>query len=232
MLHKMVRGCELDGQKLMAVYAQSNAENADSFYPEETDKKKAIQLVEAGFMNFLENDFLKQEGAACWVWEESGIWVSACRTCRVEPGLYYLEALETRPDMLPGFCKAYAKPCRQRAPAAFATVWEKEIRLPCGHTKNAVFKSFRNADMIMAARRRMTVISGWNFAAKGADRQPWPAVETHKNKRLFSFGKAGVFLCPDSTAPRHAFHEAAAPQHILKGRCGGEGGKWADGACF
>ena len=31
MLHKMVRGCELGGQKLMAVYAQSNAENADSF---------------------------------------------------------------------------------------------------------------------------------------------------------------------------------------------------------
>lgn len=115
MLHKMVRGCELDGQKLMAVYAQSNAENADSFYPEETDKKKAIQLVEAGFMNFLENDFLKQEGAACWVWEESGIWVSACRTCRVEPGLYYLEALETRPDsrgngyaarLLQGVCQA------------------------------------------------------------------------------------------------------------------------------
>lgn len=98
MLLRITKYCDLDGQKLMAVYSESNYENTDYFYPDEKDKSRAVLMVEAGFMNFLQEEFFKYTEATYWVLEENGIWVSALRTCLVQPGTYYLEAFETRPD--------------------------------------------------------------------------------------------------------------------------------------
>lgn len=98
MLLRITRYCDLDGQNLMEVYSESNSENTDYFYPDETDKRKAVWMVEAGFMDFLQKDFFEHTGATYWVLEENGVWISALRTCLIQPGTYYLEALETRPS--------------------------------------------------------------------------------------------------------------------------------------
>lgn len=98
MLRKITSSSGIDEGKLMAVYAESNLENTAYFYPEETDKAVAVARVEAGFLDFLKNEFFQYTKAACWVMEENGVWLSALRTCEIEDGLYYLEALETRPD--------------------------------------------------------------------------------------------------------------------------------------
>ncbi len=90
--------CDLDERKLMDVYSESNYENTDYFFPDEADKNAAVRKVEAGFLDFLKNDFFNLTDAAYWILEIDGIWVSALRTCRVQKGLYYLEALETRLD--------------------------------------------------------------------------------------------------------------------------------------
>ena len=37
MLLRITRYCDLDGQDLMEVYSESNYENTDYFYPDETD---------------------------------------------------------------------------------------------------------------------------------------------------------------------------------------------------
>lgn len=89
---------DIDERKLMDVYSESNAENADYFYPDETDKAAAVKKVEARFMEFLKDEFYHYPEAAYWILEENGMWTSALRTCRIREGLYYLEALETRPD--------------------------------------------------------------------------------------------------------------------------------------
>ncbi len=97
-LLEITRFADLDARRLMDVYAESNFENTAYFYPDETDKAAATRRVEEGFLEFLENEFYQKPGAAYWVLERGGKWVSACRTNRIEDGLYYLEALETRPD--------------------------------------------------------------------------------------------------------------------------------------
>ena len=89
----------LEAEKLMAVYAESNLENTDYFFPDETDKEAAVRKVEESFLEFLRNDFFTQDGALYWVLEENGAWVSALRTCKIQDGLYYLEALETVPEL-------------------------------------------------------------------------------------------------------------------------------------
>ena len=88
----------VDERKLMDVYAESNSENTAYFCPEETDPEKALRFVEDGFLNYLENDFLASPKNAVWVLEKDGTWLSALRTTTVSEGLYFLEALETRPD--------------------------------------------------------------------------------------------------------------------------------------
>ena len=88
----------IDPRKLMDVYSESNFENTDYFCPDETDKEAAVSRVESGFLQFLKDDFYRHAKAVCWVFEEDGVWISALRTCEIRPGLYYLEALETRPD--------------------------------------------------------------------------------------------------------------------------------------
>lgn len=98
MLLKFTDFAGLDGRKLMDVYAESNLENTAYFCPEEHDRQAAVRKVETGFLAFLKDEFFKQDGAACWVLQQEGLWVSALRTCRIEAGLYFLEALETHPE--------------------------------------------------------------------------------------------------------------------------------------
>ena len=98
MLLRIVKYCDLDERKLMDVYSESNYENTDYFFPGETDKTAAVRKVEAGFLNYLKEDFFNMTDAAYWILEINGVWVSALRTCRVQKRLYYLEALETSPD--------------------------------------------------------------------------------------------------------------------------------------
>ncbi len=98
MLLRIMKYCDLDERKLMDVYSESNYENTDYFFPDEADKDAAVRKVEAGFLDFLKDDFFSMTDAAYWILEIDGVWVSALRTCRVQKGLYYLEALETRPD--------------------------------------------------------------------------------------------------------------------------------------
>ncbi len=88
----------VDARKLMDVYSESNYENTDYFFPEEADKEAAVRKVEAGFLDFLKNDFFTKTDATYWILEINAVYVSALRTCRIRKGLYYLEALETRPD--------------------------------------------------------------------------------------------------------------------------------------
>ena len=98
MLLKITNYHDLDKRRLMDVYAESNLENTDYFYPDEADKGAAVQRVEDGFLDFLKNDFFEKAEASYWIQEADDVWVSALRTCKVQTGLYYLEALETRPD--------------------------------------------------------------------------------------------------------------------------------------
>ncbi len=98
MLLKISDYNKIDQRKLMDVYSESNFENTDYFYPDEMNKEVAVSKVESGFLHFLKDEFYRHEKAAYWVFEEDGIWISALRTCEIQPGLYYLEALETRPD--------------------------------------------------------------------------------------------------------------------------------------
>ena len=73
---------ELDGEKLMQVYAESNRENVDYFFPGAADRAQALRQVEAGFLDYLKKDFFSAAGSEYRVLEE---------------GLFYLEALETHP---------------------------------------------------------------------------------------------------------------------------------------
>ena len=98
MLLRISNYSELDERQLMDVYAESNYENTDYFYPEEENKAVAVRMVENGFLDYLKNDFFNKAEASYWILEEDGIWISALRICRVQSGLYYLEALETRAD--------------------------------------------------------------------------------------------------------------------------------------
>ncbi len=97
---------QLDPDRLMAVYAEGNEENIDWFYPGAADRVQALRQVEERFLSYLRDEFFTVPGNSCWVLERDGQWLSALRLCPIREGLYYLEALETRPD------------CRRRGCAA------------------------------------------------------------------------------------------------------------------
>ena len=107
MILRITNYSDLDARKLMDIYAESNFENIDYFYPDETDKKAAVIKVESEFLDFLKNDFFTQPQATYWVFEENGAWISALRTCEIKTGLYYLEALETKPDCRKNGCGSF-----------------------------------------------------------------------------------------------------------------------------
>ena len=97
MLHRIAEYSGIDERKLMDLYAESNTDNIEYFFPDEEDKQLALSKVEAGFLDFLRNEFFVHEGNVYYVYEERGVWVSALRLNRIEKGLYYVEALETHP---------------------------------------------------------------------------------------------------------------------------------------
>ena len=98
MLLRFEHFSDIDPRKLMDIYAESNYENTDFFFPELEDKIEAVKRVEAGFLQYLEQDFFRSPGPSYWVLAEGETWVSALRLNELKPGFYYLEALETRPD--------------------------------------------------------------------------------------------------------------------------------------
>ena len=57
MLLRITDFAGLDTGKLMKIYTESNYENTDYFFPDETDKETALKKVEAGFTEFLRDDF-------------------------------------------------------------------------------------------------------------------------------------------------------------------------------
>lgn len=97
MMIKIIKPNDIDDNKLMAVYAESNFENTDYFYPEITDKTEAVKKVEYNFCNYIKTEFLNLTNIY-YVWEHDGIWVSALRLNYVKDNIYFLEALETAPD--------------------------------------------------------------------------------------------------------------------------------------
>jgi ribosomal protein S18 acetylase RimI-like enzyme len=97
-LIKITDYSQIDERQLMDIYAEGNLENTDFFHPEMTDKKAAVKEVEAGFLNFLKNEFFARVNSTYWILEEKEIWVSALRISQIRSDLYYLEALETRPE--------------------------------------------------------------------------------------------------------------------------------------
>lgn len=88
----------IDGRKLMDLYAESNKENAEFFYPGLQDKSEALEKTEADYLNYLKNEFFSVAGNLYVIYEADGIWLSALRLYRIKDGFYYLEALETHPD--------------------------------------------------------------------------------------------------------------------------------------
>ena len=57
MLRKITRYDDLDPRALMDVYAESNFENTDYFYPGDADKAEAVRKVEAGFLEYFCNEY-------------------------------------------------------------------------------------------------------------------------------------------------------------------------------
>lgn len=97
MLIEIKTYAELDTEKLMAVYAESNLDNTAYFFPELEDKALAVKKVEEGFLRYLQTQFFAKADNSYWILEENGVWLSAVRLNPIDEGLYYLVALETHP---------------------------------------------------------------------------------------------------------------------------------------
>ena len=82
---------DLDFPKLMEIYRESNLENIPSFFPEETDPERGLRRVEAGFRDYLRNDFFSVPGNRSFVLSDGARWASAIRLfpvpAREPPGL-------------------------------------------------------------------------------------------------------------------------------------------------
>ena len=72
MILRITRCRDVDARKLMDIYAESNLENTEYFFPDETDKEAAVRMVESGFLEFLKDEFFEQTKAAYWGLEEGG----------------------------------------------------------------------------------------------------------------------------------------------------------------
>lgn len=86
----------LNFQMLMDVYAQSNRENAEVYFPQ-LSEPQGVAMVEQQFYTFLQEVFFKTRDSRYCVWLEDGKYVSALRLEPYRDGLL-LEALETAPE--------------------------------------------------------------------------------------------------------------------------------------
>ncbi len=93
LLNKLV---QIRFQELMGVYGESNAENAEAFYPNE-EKGIALNRVESDFYQYLREVFFAVDGAVYAILEEEGEYRSALRLEPYRDGLL-IEALETHPE--------------------------------------------------------------------------------------------------------------------------------------
>lgn len=84
------RVSKLSFSKLMGVYAESNALNAE-------DQEISILDVEQGFYDYLRSSFFAQENSFYGVWQEAGGYVSALRLEPFKDG-FLLSGLETAPN--------------------------------------------------------------------------------------------------------------------------------------
>ncbi len=58
MLLKITENTDIDPRNIMDIYAESNMENTDYFYPETEDKELALQKVESDFLEYIGTEFL------------------------------------------------------------------------------------------------------------------------------------------------------------------------------
>lgn len=117
MLKVVTKLRELEFSALMAVYAEGNRENAGEFYPQLPENQGVLQ-AEQDFYAYLKESFFPVSGAAYFIWEEGGRYISALRLEPYEDGLL-LEALETAPEeRQKGYAKALIR-------AALQWVWEQ-----------------------------------------------------------------------------------------------------------
>lgn len=96
MVRLFTRLNQLNFGNLMAVYGESNRENAQERYPEEP-LYSGIYKVEQDFYQYLREVFFPVEGAVYCVLSVDAAYVSALRLEPYKDGLL-LEALETHPD--------------------------------------------------------------------------------------------------------------------------------------
>lgn len=87
---------ELDTAQLMTVYAESNRENGECFFPDASPHEQ-MRRAEEEFLSYLREDFFQRKGAFYAVWVENGRYQSTLRMEPYKDG-YLLEALETAPD--------------------------------------------------------------------------------------------------------------------------------------
>lgn len=92
---------EMDFPKLMEIYRESNLENVPYFFPEERDQERGLRAVEAGFRDYLANDFFTKPGRRCYVLSDGGRWAAGIRLSPVpkRKNAWYAEALETTPTL-------------------------------------------------------------------------------------------------------------------------------------
>lgn len=144
MLIKITDFDKLNKRKLMDVYQESNTENVPYFYPDCKNLEEGVKLVEDGFINFLRTEFFANSQNAYYVLEENGEWVSALRLNLIKDGVYYIEALETRPDsrkrgygakLLKGVLKSLTPPFTISSSVGKRNAASIKCHEKCGFTK-------------------------------------------------------------------------------------------------
>lgn len=105
---------QLQFGQLMAVYAESNRENGEDFYPQLSPQAQLLQ-VEQEFYAYLSDCFFRQPDAAYYTWSDNGKYVSALRLEPYRDG-FLLEALETHPEHRGrGYAKMLLRAVQERA---------------------------------------------------------------------------------------------------------------------
>lgn len=87
---------QLNFEKLMQIYAESNRDNAKLMH-QEVSAEQGILRVEESFRQYLTEVFFPTPGAVYAIWVEEDAYISALRLEPYEDGLL-LEALETAPE--------------------------------------------------------------------------------------------------------------------------------------